>query len=141
MVCRSRVEDLVRYTLDNRLVEALKEFYHDDAIMQENCEPPRLGLAVSIERQKAAQAMTAQIHEVKAVSILVDGDRSAIEWHAEWSTVAGDRIRVEEMALQLWNGDRIIHERFFYDAGKLTALASLNHENHSPEGPRTNAGG
>jgi len=124
MVCRSRVEKLVQYTQENRLIEALKEFYHDDAVMQENSEPPRIGLAASIERQHVAQAMTAQIHEVKAVSILVDGDLAAIEWHAEWTMVSGDRVRIEEMSLQHWKGDRIIRERFFYDDGDLRLLTN-----------------
>lgn len=124
MVCRSRVEELVRYTEENRLIEALEEFYHGDAVMQENCEPPRVGLAASIERQRAAQAMTAEIHEVKAASILVEGDLAAIEWHAEWTMMTGDRVRVEEMSLQRWKGDRIIRERFFYDCSKLRLLIS-----------------
>lgn len=116
---RKRVEDLIRYTIEGRLIEALHEFYHDDVVMQENSLPPRIGLAVSIERQRAAQAAAMEIHEVKAVSLLIDGDRAAIEWHAEWSVVIGARIRIEEIALQHWRGDRIIHERFFYDASPL----------------------
>lgn len=115
MTDRGRVEDLVRYTVDNRLIEALEEFYHEDSTMQENCMPPRIGRKASIERQKVAQAMTAKIHEVRAVSVLVDGDRSVIEWHAEWTLISGQRIRIEEIAVQEWKGDRIIRERFFYD--------------------------
>ncbi len=117
MVTRPRIDALIQYTLDGRLIEALKEFYHPNAVMQENCEPPRPDLATSIARQKGAQAMTATVHEVKAVNILHDGDRVAIEWHAEWTMTNGMRVRVEEVALQLWQGDRIIHERFFYDTG------------------------
>jgi hypothetical protein len=111
----------VRYTVDNRLIEALKEFYHDDVVMQENNLPPRVGLAASIDRQHAAIAMTADIHEVKAVSILIDGDDAAIEWHAEWTLASGQRVRIEEIALQRWKNDRIIHERFFYDPTPLKA--------------------
>jgi hypothetical protein len=121
MPTRSRVQDLVRYVVDNRLVEALREFYHDDVVMQENAQPPRIGLAASIERQKMAKTMTAEIHEVKAVTVLVDGDHSMIEWHAEWTLSSGSRIRIEEVALQTWRGDRIIHERFFYDPTPLSA--------------------
>lgn len=115
MVDRSRINSLIAYTLENRLIEALNEFYHLDVVMQENCQPPRVGLAVSLERQRAAQAMTAKIHEVKAAIVLHDGDNAAIEWHAEWSMLGGSRFRIEEIALQRWRGDRIIHERFFYD--------------------------
>lgn len=115
MVDRSRIDSLIEYTLDNRLIEALHEFYHPDVIMQENCQPPRVGLAASVERQRLAQAMTATIHEVKAVVVLHEGNNAAIEWHAEWTMVGGARLRIEEVALQCWKGDRIIHERFFYD--------------------------
>ncbi|MDL1948260.1 ester cyclase [Acidobacteria bacterium ACD] len=115
MVDRSRIDSLIEYTLDNRLIEALNEFYHPDVVMQENCQPPRVGLAASLERQRAAQAMTAEIHEVKAAIVLHDGDNAAIEWHAEWTMVGGARFRIEEIALQRWRGNRIIHERFFYD--------------------------
>lgn len=117
---RKRIEDLIRYTVEGRLVEALHEFYHNDAVMQENNMPPRIGLAESIERQRMAQAAAIAIHEVKAAAVLVDGDRAVIEWHAEWSLPNGIRVRVEEIALQHWRGDRIIHERFFYDASPLT---------------------
>ena len=42
MVDRSRIDSLIEYTLDNRLIEALNEFYHPDVVMQENCQPPRV---------------------------------------------------------------------------------------------------
>lgn len=118
---RARVEALVGYVIENRLIEALEEFYHEDSTMQENCLPPRIGRRESIERQKVAQAMTAMIHEVRAVSILIDGDTVIIEYHAEWTLVSGQRVRIEEIALQEWRGDRIIRERFFYDPSPLFA--------------------
>lgn len=115
MVARSRIDSLIQYTIENRLIEALNEFYHPHTVMQENCQAPRVGLATSIARQQAAQNMTAKIHEVKAVSVVHEGDRVAIEWHADWTLHNGARVKIEEIALQLWDGDRIVHERFFYD--------------------------
>jgi hypothetical protein len=80
---RKRVESLVQHTVEGRLIEALETFYHEDVMMQENNLPPRIGLAASIERQKMAKAAAMEIHEIKAASVLIDGDRAAIEWHAE----------------------------------------------------------
>lgn len=116
---RKRVESLVQHTVEGRLIEALETFYHEDVVMQENNLPPRIGLAASIERQKMAKAAAMEIHEIKAASVLIDGDRAAIEWHAEWTLPNGTRVRVEEVALQTWKDDRIIHERFFYDMSPL----------------------
>lgn len=125
---RQRVEDLVRHTIEGKLIEALETLYHDDVVMQENSMPPRVGLAASIERQKMAQAAAMEIHEVKAVSVLIDGDRVAIEWHEEWTLPNGARVRVEEVALQTWKGGRIIHERFFYDMSPLMSAGVSPHE-------------
>lgn len=119
MTIRARVEDLIRYALEGKRIEALETFYHDDVVMQENNEPPRIGLEVSLERQRQAMALSMEVHDFKAVSVLVDGNRAAIEWHAEWTMPDGLRVRVEEIALQTWKGDRIIHERFFYDTKPL----------------------
>lgn len=113
---RELVDDLIRHTIEARFVEAMEKFYHEDVIMQENCMPPRVGRAASIARQIVARAQVGAIHEIKAGVVLIEGNRVAIEWHAEWSMPDATRVRVEEVALQQWKGDRIIHERFFYDA-------------------------
>jgi len=47
------------------------------------------------------------------------------EWHAEWTLVWGQRIRIEEVAVQGWKGDRIIRERFFYDPTPLLAVGQF----------------
>ena len=33
----------------------------------------------------------------------------------EMTTMAGDRLRMDEIAYQVWRGDRIVSERYFYD--------------------------
>jgi len=116
-----RVGDLIRYVTGLRLVEALEEFYHPDSTMQENMAAPRIGRAVSIARQKRNAALAADVLELRAASCLIDGDRVAIEWHAEWRMPDGTQQRIEEVALQVWKGDRIIRERFFYDPRPLGA--------------------
>lgn len=112
---RDKIEKLIALVKSGRTDIAWDQFYHDDVIFQEADFTPLVGLAASIERSAAARDMTTEIHEVEAPKILIDGDHSVIEWHAEWTVANGSRIRVEELAVQTWRGDRIIHERFFYD--------------------------
>ncbi|MCU0495011.1 MAG: hypothetical protein MUD01_25770, partial [Chloroflexaceae bacterium] len=54
-----------------------------------------------------------------------------IEEHAEWTTVDGQRVRVEELALQTWHEGKIIRERFFYDPGPLTGIAAELYRMHT----------
>ncbi len=62
--------------------------------------------------------------ELRPASCLIDRDR-AIEWHTEWVLPDGLRIRIEEVVLQQWQGELILHECFFYDPRPLGPLAEL----------------
>ena len=52
---------------------------------------------------------------MRAVAVVVVGDRAAINWLFEYTTADGQRHRTDEVAVQTWEEDRIIHERFVYD--------------------------
>ena len=46
MPSRERVQQLIKFVESGKYVEALQEFYAEDAAMQENNETPRTGLEV-----------------------------------------------------------------------------------------------
>ena len=56
-----------------------------------------------------------EVHSFKIGAVLVDGDRSMVEMHLDATTHDGYHIHLEELGLQTWKDDRIIHERYFYD--------------------------
>ncbi|BDI30774.1 polyketide cyclase [Capsulimonas corticalis] len=115
MPSRERVTELIRYVGEQRFVEALKEFYHEDAVLQENNAPPRVGLAATLAFEAAFLETVAEWRESRAESFVVDGDRVAIHWVFDRTSKTGERGSREEIAYQQWDGDHIIHERFFYD--------------------------
>jgi hypothetical protein len=98
-----------------RFLEAIQEFYAEDASMQENNDPPRVGLAALLEREKQFLNSIQQMHVSRADSFLVDGDRAAINWIFEITDGEGKRRRLNEVAYQLWQAGKIIRERFYYD--------------------------
>ena len=40
---QDRLEDLFAYIRDGRILDAINEFYAEDAVMQENALPPTVG--------------------------------------------------------------------------------------------------
>lgn len=114
MPTRERLEGFVAAVVAGRFVEALRDFYHDDAVTRENAGPERRGLAtlVAIE-ERTLRAFSMRAFEPDAV--LLDGDRVAIGWTFEMTNAKDPTWRMEEVALQRWRGDRIAEERFFYD--------------------------
>ena len=116
---RSRVQDLVAYVVQGRILEAFEEFYADDVVMQENTAPPTVGKAANRDREKEFVASVAQVHEVDARSIIVDGNQAAIYWVFDYTGKNGVRVRMDQIAHQTWRDGRIVAERFFYDTASL----------------------
>ncbi len=99
----------------NAHVEAVEEFYTEDASMRENKGPPRIGrdLHVANERKVFARARAVQSKCVHPV--FVSGDLVVIRWIFHFDWLDGTFTEMEELAYQRWDGDRIAEEQFFYD--------------------------
>jgi hypothetical protein len=114
MPSRTVVEDFIATIERGQFLEALPRFYAEDMIAQENNSPPRVGRAAQTANEEAALKRM-RFDSIKAVSYLVDGDRVAINYVFEMTTVNGDQLRMDEVAYQLWRGNQIVHERYFFD--------------------------
>jgi len=121
MSITARVHDLVSYVEQGRIIEAIEEFYHHGVVMRENLNPPTVGKAANLERERNFVASIAQVHENRAVSVFVEGNRAVIHWTFEFTGTDGKRLRFDQVALQVWDGERIISERFVYDPATLAA--------------------
>ncbi len=114
MPSRERVESFIALVCADP-VRAIADYYHEDASMQENLQPPRLGREVLMAHEaKALQRVTMYTHPDPL--FLVDGDNVVINWTFDATTKDGVTRRLNELALQRWRGDRISQERFVYDS-------------------------
>ena len=114
MPSRQRVEQLIRMVERGEFVQALQEFYADDASARENGDEPTAGLPALIERERRTLAAFG-VRTVPGSTCLVDGERAVIHWQFEFTDGKGRRMRFEEAASQLWRDERIVQERFYYD--------------------------
>jgi ketosteroid isomerase-like protein len=124
MPTRERVQALIDLVERGRYVEALESFYHDDASMQENLDPPRHGLDTLIKGERRVMAAHRDIRTRPVQTVLLDGDRVVINWIFDFLDHEGRAFTLDELAFQLWRGERIIEERFYYDPaqrGRRTA--------------------
>ena len=120
MPTRERVEAFVALVEANRHVEAIEEFYQEDASMQENFAPPREGRARLVAREAGFLATLTSLASRKVGPALVFGDTVAINWIFEFTFADGRSGRRDEIAHQTWRGDRILRERFYYDPAQRT---------------------
>jgi hypothetical protein len=116
MSIRERVGALVREVEAGRFVEAIDANYADDASSHESNGIDTSGKPALLAKERAFLKTVEAWNVIDAVDVLVDGQLSAIHWKFEL-TIAGKRIKMEEMALQHWSGDgesaRIVREQYF----------------------------
>jgi len=121
MPSRATVTDFIATIERGEFLEALPKFYAEDMIAQENNLPPRVGRAAQIANEEAALKRM-HFDSIKVASYLVDGDRVAINYVFEMTTVNGDHLRMDEIAYQLWRGEQIVSERYFFDPAQRQPL-------------------
>ena len=106
----------------NEHAEAIEEFYAPNASMQENDLPPRVGRDVLVANERKVLARMRSVRSTCVRPVFVNGDRVVIRWIFEFVTNDDARIRIEELAYQRWEGDRVAEEKFFYDPHQLTPI-------------------
>lgn len=118
MPTRDRVLELIALVERGEYVKAIEDFYHPEASMQENGLAPRVGQRTLVEHERTVLAgMKMRTRQVE--TFLVDGDRVVINWVFEMTGPDGKTRTLDELALQIWQGDRILRERFYYDPGQI----------------------
>ena len=115
MPARDRVAAFVAVVEAGRYVEAIEQFYHPDASMQDNQQPPRVGRDRLVADERATMARFVEMKTDPVEDILIDGDKVMIRWRFTFTPAEGPPMTMEELTLQRWAGDRIAEERFFYD--------------------------
>jgi ketosteroid isomerase-like protein len=116
------VETLERFIArveSNAHVQAIQEFYTEDASMQENMAPPRMGRDALAARESATMARAASVQSTCVRPVFVNGDFVVIRWIFEFAWKDGSTSRMEELAYQRWDGERIAQEQFFYDPAQF----------------------
>ena len=119
------LERFIARVESNAHVEAIEEFYAEHATMQENLEPPRVGRAALVANERRALSLAASVRSECVRPVLVNGDHVVVRWIFEFTGHDGSVRRIEELAWQRWEGERIRQEQFFYDPSQFAPRAPL----------------
>ena len=121
MPTHDRLEAFITRVEENKHVEAIAEFYTADASMQENMGEPRRGRELLMEREAKVMARAKNVRSTCVRPTLVNGEHVVVRWVFEFDWLDGSSSRMEELAWQRWEGERIAQETFFYDPAQLSS--------------------
>ena len=108
---------LQEHIKSGKIIEAMNAFYAPDIAMQENGNPPTVGLEKNIEREKQFLAQVKEWKGYTIKSLAADGDRVLVENVIEFINQENKPVRMEQVSVQTWKNGKVAHERFYYDSG------------------------
>ena len=119
MPCAATLEAFIATVESGAHVKAIEDFYTEGATMRENQAEPRKGRATLAAHESAVLARTASVASTCVQPVFVNGDHVVIRWIFRFVGKDGSTRRIEELAWQRWEGERIAQEEFFYDPGQM----------------------
>ena len=115
------LEAFIARVEQNAHVEAIEEFYTADSTMQENQSQPRVGRETNVANESRVMARARTVSSKCVRPVFVNGDRVVVRWIFRFEWQDGTATRMEELAYQRWEGERIAEETFFYDPAQRVA--------------------
>lgn len=119
MPARQTLDAFIARVLSGDHAGAIEDFYAEDASMQENLDPPRVGRDKLVAGERATLARFAEVRTELIGPPMHEGDVVMINWAFEFVDANGKVARMEEIARQQWRGEKILCERFFYDPKQM----------------------
>lgn len=113
----NRLKDLHRYIREGRIIEAMNEFYDRTVTMQDNANPPTVGLEMNIERETKFLETVKDWNEIQFKASGVGKDVTFYETVLDWIALDGTLVHREQMVVAHWKNGKIVQERFYYDTG------------------------
>jgi hypothetical protein len=116
---RETLERFIARVESNAHAEAIEEFYTEGASMRENMKEPRRGRDNLAARERGVLARAKSVRSTCVRPVLVEGSIVVVRWIFEFEWLDGTATRMEELAYQRWEGERVAEEQFFYDPSQL----------------------
>lgn len=124
MPTRTRVQQFINLVEQGRYVDAIDQFYADDSTTYENGQSPCTGRPALINKEEAFLGRIRSIKARPATTFLVDADRVVIHWVFDIVDGKNRALTLDELAYQLWRGDKIVEETYYYDPAQMRGPAS-----------------
>jgi ketosteroid isomerase-like protein len=115
-----KAKDIYDMSAQGKSLEAFEKYYHKDVVMVEATGEARKGKDANRKFEVEFMGMIKEFHG-SGVRAITSNEKEAVTMVESWMDATmkdGKRSMMEEVAVQKWKDDQIIHERFYYNMGK-----------------------
>ena len=111
-----KATELYQLIGSGQLLEAFERFYHPNVLMQEAGEEPRIGKDTNREYELYFLGMIKTFHG-SGVTHIASNEAESVTMVESWMDVTFQndfRLKMQQVAVQTWDGDQIINETFYH---------------------------
>lgn len=114
-----RLNELLDYIRQGRILDAMREFYADDVVMTEPAYGATVGLPANLVREQKFVESVKEFKNFQVPHLAIDEatGHAFYENVMDWVGVDGKPYHIEQVAVQQWKNGKIVSERFYYNAG------------------------
>ncbi|NRB46992.1 MAG: nuclear transport factor 2 family protein [Saprospiraceae bacterium] len=115
----STIESFIQAVEERPHDQVIQDFYTEDASIQENQKAPRVGKQLLLEYEKAALQRADKVESKCIRPFFVEENQVVIRWQFKFYWKNQTISEIEEVAHQVWEGEKIKVEQFFYDPEQM----------------------
>ncbi len=115
-----KAKDIYDMLAQGKSMEAFEKYYHKDIVMVEATGEERKGKDANRKFETEFMGTIKEFHG-SGVRSITSNEKAAVTMVESWMDVTmkdGQRHMMEEVAVQKWKDNQIVHERFYYNMGK-----------------------
>ena len=115
MTFKEKTQDIYNLILQGQLLEAFDKYYHEEVIMTEP-RGTRNGKAECRQYEEQFLGMIQEFHGLEVKNLASDEENGVVfvETSMDVTFKDGNRAVMDQVSVQKWSGDQIIHEEFYY---------------------------
>ena len=116
MTYQEKATDIYNMIGQGQLLDAFEKYYHENVTMVEPMGS-REGKVACREYELQFLNNVQEFHglDVKNIGSNEDAKTSFVESSMEITFKDGNRVKMDQVAVQRWEGDQIFEERFYYE--------------------------
>ena len=114
MSVKNYVQAVIDGILTGKALETFDLYYADDVVMSENKIDERVGKVVNREYEVQFLNNVQEFHGAHVGRVIVDGDHAAVEWSFDITFKDGNRVKMQQVAVQTWKDGKVIREDFYH---------------------------
>jgi len=114
MSIKNQVQAVIDGVIAGKVLETFDAYYADDVVMSENRKNERVGKAANRKYELQFLENVQEFHGAQVGRVIVDGDHAAVEWTFDITFKGGNRVNMQQVAVQTWKDGKIVREDFYH---------------------------